>query len=190
MKLIKTMYAFLCISFAACAQNMNTPIPPDTPKTNGSSHTEVVTSSSRISSSTSISDANTSYKFRSKFHSSKREGIENILKDALEGISFKKRRNNITWEILQEGELLFECSFSKSRLLIYVDKKEATRSFYRKIKKLGERLQEYISAHRRHRFSSSNRNSISRAEERLERAKKELERSIRNLEEVRRENEK
>ncbi|MFY7672520.1 hypothetical protein ACOSP6_15670 [Tenacibaculum sp. MEBiC06402] len=190
MKLIKTTFALLLINLSACAQTPRVPTPPTPPNTSGSSHTEVVTSSSsRVSSSTSVSDANSSYKFRSKFHHSKRKGIENILKNTLDGIQLKNRNNRLEWEILQEGDILFECTLSKNRLSIFVDKELSTGKFNRRIKRLGEDLQEYISAHKRHSFASRNGNSVARAEERLERAKRELERSIKNLEEVKRENE-
>jgi hypothetical protein len=190
MKLIKTTFAFLFITLTACAQTPGIPTPPTPPNTNGSSHTEVVTSSSsRISSSTSVSDANSSYKFRAKFHSSKRKGIENILTEALDGIQLRKRNRKLEWEILQGGDVLFECKLNKNRLSIFVDKELSTGKFNRRIKRLGEDLQEYISAHKRHNFASRRGNSVSRAEERLERAKRELENSIKNLEEVKRGNE-
>ena len=193
MKLIKTTFAFLFITLTACAQTPGIPTPPTPPNTNGSSHTEVVTSSSssssRISSSTSVSDANSSYKFRAKFHSSKRKGIENILTESLDGIQLRKRNRKLEWEILQGGDVLFECTLNKNRLSIFVDKELSTGKFNRRIKRLGEDLQEYISAHKRHTFASRRGNSVSRAEERLERAKRELENSIKNLEEVKRDNE-
>ncbi|AUC14644.1 hypothetical protein BTO06_05595 [Tenacibaculum sp. SZ-18] len=196
MKLIKTTFVFFFITLTACAQTPGIPTPPTPPNTIGSSHTEVVTSSSssssssRNSSSTSVSDENTSYKFRAKFHSSKRKGIENILTEALDGIQLRKRNRKLEWEILQGGDVLFECTLNKNRLSIFVDKELSTGKFNRRIKRLGEDIQEYISSHKRYNFASRGGISVSRAEERLERAKRELENSIKNLEEVKRDNEK
>lgn len=190
MKLVRLTTGLIFITLAACAQTPRVPTPPPTPNTPGSSHTEVVTSSSsRVNSSTSVSDANSSYKFRSKFHSSKRKGIENILVKALDGIEMKKRNNRLEWEILQEGEILFECSLTQNRLSIYVNKELSTGKFNTIIKQLGEDLQDYISSYKSRKYVSRSASLISRAEERLERAKLEMEQSIKNLEEVRRENE-
>ncbi|WP_299682131.1 hypothetical protein [uncultured Tenacibaculum sp.] len=190
MKCIKATLVTILISISACAQNTpEIPTPPQAPSS-GNSHTEVTTSSSaRISSSTSVSDSKKQYKFRSKFHSSKKEGVKNILTDALDNIKVKKNRRELLWEIVENGEVIFECTLSKNRLSIYLDKKATNSSFYRKIKSTGEDLQEFISSHKRHTFQSRRENSIGRAEARLERAKRELEASIKNLKEIKREKE-
>ncbi|CAL2075805.1 hypothetical protein [Tenacibaculum sp. 190524A05c] len=185
MNLLRLTIALVLIALTACAQSPRVPTPPQTPN---NSHTEVVTSGSRVSSSTSVSDSNGSYKFRSKFHSSKRDGVENILSDALDGIKLYRKNNKLEWEILQGGEVLFECSLNKNRLSIFVDKELSTGKFNKRIKNLGEELQAYISSHKRHSFNRR-ANTIARAENRLERAKRELQESIKNLEEVKRANE-
>ncbi len=185
MKLLRLTIASVLITLTACAQSPEVPTPPTTPN----SHTELVTSSSKGSSSTSVSDSNGSYKFRSKFHSSKREGVENILLDALDGIKLRKKGNKLEWEILQRGDVLFECSLNKNRLSIFVDKELSTGKFNKRIKRLGEDLQEYISSHKRHSFYNRRVNTVARAESRLERAKRELQESIKNLKEVKRANE-
>lgn len=191
MKFIKITLVSILTVISACAQNSpSIPTPPKTPNSTNS-HTEVTTSSSsRISSSTSVSDSNSQFKFKSKFHASKREGVENILSDALEDIKFIKNRREKVWEIEKNGEVVFECSLSKNRMSIYLDKSEASTRLYRKIKAVAEDLQEYISSHKRHTFQNKRRNSVSSAEARLERAKRELEASIQNLKEVKRESEK
>ncbi len=189
MKIIKITLVTVILTISACAQSTpEVPTPPQT-YTSGNSHTEVTTSSSRISSSTTVSDSKRQFKFKSKFHSSKREGVEHILIDGLEGIKIEKNKREKLWEITKRGEVIFECSMSKNRMSIYLDKTQSTSKFYYKIKAIAEDLQEFISAHKRHTFHNRKRNSVTRAEARLERAKMELEASIKNLRKIKRANE-
>lgn len=182
MKFIKKTIVLIFAGITVYAQN--TPVPPQTPSSS-SSHTQVVSSSSKVSSSTSISNSNNDYKFKSKFDISKKEAIENILKEELEGIVLKRKRNELLWEVVENEEVIFECSLTKNRLSIYLDKYASDNSFNRKVERLGEQLQEYISSHKKHTFYRRE-NLVNRAEARLERAKRELQASIKNLEEVKR----
>lgn len=191
MKSFKVTLVTILLGISACAQSIPEAPNPPKPLTSGNSHTQVTTSSSsRVSSSTSVSDSKEQYKFRSKFHKSKKEGVTNIVSDAFDNIKAEKSRREILWEIVQNGEVILECTLSRNRLSIYLNKIEADAKLYRRVKSLGEDLQEYISAHKPHTFKNRNSNTIGRAEARLERAKRELEASIKNLKEVKRKREK
>ncbi len=187
MKYIKVSLATVLVTISVSCAQITSEIPPPRTPNSGNSHTEVTTTSSRISSSTSVSDSNRQYKFKSKFHSSKKEGIEKMLINTLEDVKVEQNRKELLWEIVEDGDIIFECELSKNRLAIFLDKKASSSKFYRKIKSLGEDLQEFISSHKKHTFESRRENSIGRAEARLQRAQRELKASKENLEKLKKE---
>lgn len=161
---------------------------PETPKTptsrSNDKHTSVTTS---VSNSTSISNSNKTYKFKSKFQASKRDGISSILRDELDALKMVKKGNELSWVKHKNNEIVFECTLSKRNLHILSNKKELSATFNAKIKSLGEELSNFIAAHKP--FVWKNKkgaNTITSAQLRLERAKEELQESIKNLKKVKR----
>ncbi len=172
--LITILAVFTCI-LNSCAQSF--PEPPQPPNS-GNTHTEITNT---VSNSTSVSSSGNSYKFKSKFQGSKRVGVENIIKDVLEDITYNKTENGIVWNRLVDGEVAFECVLTKRRLKIILNKEAFSTSFLEKIEELGEDLQEYVSTHKEHTFNRGRSNSVVQAEIRLERAREELKRATKNL---------
>ncbi len=174
-----TFLAFMMYTVNACAQDF--PSTPKTPKT-GDMHTEVT---STVSNSTSVSNSDNIYKFTSKFQSSKRKGILNILENELNDVQVRKNGNQYTWSKVKNGETIFECELSNNKMRILLDKDEFSYSFNRKIKSLGDELRTYISAHKNFSYAKPS-NSVGDAQSRVDRAKEELKRSLKNLEKTKR----
>ncbi len=180
MRTLKIILA-LVISVNLYAQDF--PETPETP-TRNNKHTSVTTS---VSNSTSVSDSDDTYKFKSKFDVSKKEGITSILEDELDDLKKTKKGNEISWIKYVNGKIAFECKLSKKNLYISTNKNKLSNSFNNRIKYLGEELSSFISAHKPFKWNSKKEsNSLSSAQLRLERAKVELEKSIKNLEKVKR----
>ncbi|CAL2103325.1 putative lipoprotein [Tenacibaculum sp. 190130A14a] len=182
MKTIQAILFKVCIylmSTLSNAQVSETPQPPSTPN---NTHTDVTTT---ISNSTSVSNSNDTYKFYSKHESSKKEGVLDILEDALDNIPLTRKGRVYIWKKVKQGETVFYCNLTNNTLKIVLDKDEASYNFRKKIKHLGDELKKYISSHREHRFENTS-NSVSNAQIRVDRAKEELKRAIRNLEKVKR----
>ena len=87
-----TFLAFMMYTVNACAQDF--PSTPKTPKT-GDMHTEVT---STVSNSTSVSNSDNTYKFTSKFQSSKRKGVLDILENELNDVQVRRKRKSIFME--------------------------------------------------------------------------------------------
>ncbi len=166
----------------ACAQDF--PATPETPKTpnTGDMHTEVT---STVSNSTSVSNSSDTYKFTSKFQFSKRKGILDILESELTDVQVQKKGSQYIWSKMKNGKTIFECELSKTKLRMFLDKKEASYSFHRRMKSLGNELRKYISAHRNFNYTASS-SSVGDAQARVDRAKEELQRSLKNLEKTKR----
>jgi len=173
------LLVFMMYSVNACAQDF--PATPATPETDNM-HTEV---SSTVSNSTSVSNSNNTYKLTSKFQSSRRRGILDILENELNDFQVRKKENQYTWSKEKNGETVFTCVLSNNRLKILLDKNEVSYGFHRKIKNLGDELRIYISAHKNFRYTSAS-NSVGDAQVRVDRAKEELKRSLKNLEKAKR----
>lgn len=172
------------VTFILNSYTQNTPAPPQIPGT-GNSFTQTTT---KISNSTSISSSGSTYKFKSKFQNSKRDGVEDILKETLSEITFNRTKKGMIWSKLIDGEIAFECVLTKRRLKIILNKEMFSSSFAQTIEELGEDLQEYVSIHKPHTFKNNSSNSLAEAEIRLEKAKEELEKSIKNLQKLKRQN--
>jgi len=174
--------AFMIYTVNACAQDF--PTTPKTPATlsGNDMHTEVT---STVSNSTSVSNSNNIYKFTSKFQSSKRKGVLDILENELNDIQVRKKGNQYSWSKEKNGKIVFECKLTNSTLKIFLDKDESTYQFNKKVKKLGDELRIYISAHKSFSYTTSS-NSVGDAQVRVDKAKEELKRSLKNLEKAKR----
>ncbi|TCI84640.1 hypothetical protein [Tenacibaculum sp. M341] len=161
------------------------PTPPETPSISNSQ-----TQTRSRSSSVSISNSNSQYKFRSRFHKSKKAEIEQQLKEAFSTMEYEEKKGEISWNRYADGEIAFECTLTKGRLRIWLNKKAFSSTFINKIEDLGEDLQNSISNNSSHLqvTKSNSGGSLSAAQARVERAKKELERSMENLKRVQKKN--
>ncbi len=142
-----TILAVFIGTLNSCAQSF--PEPPQPPN----SERTFIQTTSKVSSSTSVSSSNSTYKFKSKFQKSKRNGVEDILKNVLEDITYNKTKKGIVWNKLVDGEVAFECVLTKRRLKIIVQKEAVSTSFLAKIEELGEDLREYVSTRKAHTFN-------------------------------------
>lgn len=185
MKTIQIILFKVCVCLMPTLLNAQVPEPPQPPSTPTNTHTDVTTT---ISNSTSVSNSNDTYKFLSKHESSKKEGVLEILEDALDNVAVKRSGNAYVWKKVKQGETVFYCKLTNNSLKMILEKDEVSYSFSKKIKHLGDELKKYISAHRKHRFESAS-SSVANAQIRVDRAKKELKRAIRNLEKVKRNSE-
>ncbi len=176
------LLAFAMYTLNACAQDF--PATPETPKTPNvdDMHTEVT---STVSNSTSVSNSGNIYKFTSKFQSSKRKGVLEMLENELNDMQVRKKGNQYTWTKVKNGETIFECELSNTKLKMLLHKNKTSYGFASRIKSLGNELRTYISAHKSFRYTASS-NSVGDAQVRVERAKEELRRSLKNLENVKR----
>jgi hypothetical protein len=155
---------------------------PTTPKTPNDMQTEVT---STVSNSTSTSNSDNTYKLTSKFQSSKRKGVLDILVNELNDIQVRKKGNQYVWSTSKNGKTIFECELSNNKLKMLLDKDESSYSFNRKIKSLGKDLVQYISAHKSFSYATTS-NSVGDAQVRVQKAKEELQRSLKNLEKTKR----
>lgn len=191
MRVLKLITVSVLVSKVVFSQAV--PTPPETPiayntVTSSSSESISITDADVISSSSSsvsISDTNKTYKFKSKFDASRKEGIKGILKDELGAIKLIKKGNDIIWRKSKNSVVVFECKLSKKSLNIISNKQELSLSFNTQIHNLGEELSNFISG-KKNRLATQ---TLSAAQVRLEKAKMELERSMKNLERVKRERE-
>lgn len=182
MKAIQFILFKVAVCLIPTLLNAQVPKPPTPPN---NTHTDVTTT---ISNSTSVSNSNDTYKFLSKHESSKKEGVLEILEDALDDVAVKRSGNTYVWKKIKQGETVFYCKLTNSTLKMVLEKDEVSYSFSKKIKHLGDELKNYISSHRKHRFGNTYK-SVSNAQIRVDRAKEELTRAIRNLEKVKRNSE-
>jgi len=147
-----------------------TPTPPNT-----NSHTSVTTS---VSNSTSVSDSDDTYKFISRFHSSKKIQIQELLSAQLKEFGLKISGTKYVWSEERNGSLVFECELTNRKLKMFLDKNEVSNSFYKKINAVGVALQKMITNHRNtnYKYSALNdaKENVRRASRALERAKERL----------------
>ncbi len=176
------IFTIVMYTMNACAQDFpTTPETPKTPKVDDM-HTEVT---STVSNSTSISNSGSIYKFTSKFQSSKKKGVLDILDNELSDLQTLKKGNQYSWRKVKNGKTVFECELSNTNLKMFVDKSDISYGFANRIKSLGNELRKYISAHKNYRYLASS-SSVGEAQTRVDRAKEELQRSLKNLEKVKR----
>jgi len=178
--------ALLFTSISATAQSTppNPPPIPDVSVTTSSTSTSSTSINSDShdsshSSSISISHSNDSYKFKARYHSSKNNGVKEMLISELGRKNLKIKGNTLTWLQSKNGEEFFECKLSKGRLYIDLDTNNASTSFSEKIKTLGLDLKYYISNSNKEEDQSR---KLHEAEKNLEHAKKNLEKAKRDLE--------
>lgn len=183
---MKTTQLFLIgsiFTLAACAQNF--PTPPQPPATPNSS--VYIKTSSSEESSTSISNTNNIYKFKSRFEFSRREGVEDILKDELDDIKSIKENGQTIWILSKNGRKAFECTLTERKLRIFLNKDAFTYKFNKKIKYLGDELRTFISGNERQCRRTKNKSySVALAQTRVEKAKEELREAIEELKKTKR----
>jgi len=140
-------------------------------------------------SSVNISESNKTYKFKSKFNSSKNAEITSKLKKELNGLKLTEKRGEMIWVKIKKSKIIFECKLTKRSLHIFSNKKELSTEFNTKIKALGKQLNNFISRNTSlDTVINEEDNEISSAKDRLARAKTELEKATKNLERVNKRN--
>ncbi|WP_299135090.1 hypothetical protein [uncultured Tenacibaculum sp.] len=183
MKITHLVFLFMFTSvFTTIAQTPPTPPTPSNSSYSGNRHTDVTTT---ISNSTSISNSDDSYDFTAKFQKSKRNEIQNLLKEKLKGYKLKVQGSNYVWSKESNGSLVFECTLRKKTMKIFLYKNEVSQYSYKKIKALGNDLQKLITKHSR---SRNGFNGMEHARENVRRAKRELERAEERLRMIQRNN--
>ncbi len=180
MKTIKIKATIIAMILVVNAFGQTPPPTPKTPNSNNK-HTEVTSS---ISNHTSISNSNKTYRFTAKFERSKKRGVEERIAKVF------KQWNAADEDYVEEknGKVFLECSFYGNKLKIVLHKKLASYRDISKVKKLGEELRSYISAHKYQYSYSYDSSSIREAKRRVAAAKRELQRATERLEELEKRN--
>lgn len=123
-------------------------------------------------STTSVSDSDDIYKFKSHFDSSKRGKIHKILKEKLDKYTLKEK-----------GKRVFTCTLNDNTVTIFLLKNKVSNRFYKKIKSLSEELRTVIHNNTLYYSFDNDNSSVNAAQRAIEKAQLRLQRAIEKLRE-------
>lgn len=115
-------------------------------KSANSHEEETQITSSRSSSSISVKDNESYYKFRANFNKEFTSKIRTFLTEELSKLKLSSENNATSnWGLMIEGKEVFDCKLENGAVRIFVDKENTTKELQNSLKRTGENLKEFIS---------------------------------------------
>ena len=136
-RLLITIIAFLLVQlFAAQTTSQSSSVHEE--------ETQII--SSKSSSSISVKDNESYYKFRANFNKQFTSKIRTFLTEELSKLKLSSENNSTSnWGLMIEGKEVFDCKLENGAVRIFVDKENTTKELQNSIKRTGENLKQFIS---------------------------------------------
>ena len=131
------------------------------------------------SSSISVKNNKTMYKFRASFNDEITADVRGFLQKKFEDLKFSNTNQTTFWTIVKNKEEAFSCKLNEGYVRIYADKEMISKGFQEKLKAIGEELK-YVINGEAMRGANDARKEV--AKRRLAHAKREYERAKRYYE--------